>query len=85
MEECGTLVVSKNESQHRDLDYLLQMGNKGGVRGLRVISEDELYERKPYVVGSGALFSPTGAIVDSLGFLKSIADDAKELGAEYVM
>jgi (S)-2-hydroxyglutarate dehydrogenase len=82
-EECGTLVVARNDEEIETLETLLKMGNGVGVPGLRIIDKDELNYREPEVEAEKALFSPTGAIVDSSALVESIAGDAIKLGAEY--
>ncbi len=83
MEECGTLVIARNEDEERTLEKLLEMGNEVGVEGLRIIEKEELAKREPYVAGTKALFSPTGAIVDSGALVNKIAEEARALGASY--
>ena len=83
MEKCGSLVVALREKDKIGLKELKQMGQKAGVLDLKIISKKELNEKEPDVEGISALFSPNGAIVDSLGFLNSVAKDARHDGAEY--
>jgi len=83
MEECGTLVIARNEIEKTQLEYLRDLGNSVGVECLRIIERDELCEREPEVIADHALFSPHGTIVDSVGFLKSVADEVKSLGGIY--
>lgn len=85
MERCGTIVVSRNESELAVLGTLLEMGAAAGVEGLRIIGRDELLEREPSAVGDNALLSPNGAIVDSEAFVGAVADDARARGARYTM
>lgn len=85
IEECGTIVVAKNPSEEKVLKTLLGMGRDVGVRGLKIIDKGELKKHEPNVSGRKALLSPNGAIVDSMGFLESIASEAKKLGVRYKM
>ncbi len=85
MQECGTLVVSRNERELAVLNTLLEMGKAAGVEGLRIIGRDELSEREPSAVGDNALLSPNGAIVDSEAFVRAVAGDAQAKGARFVM
>ncbi len=85
MEECGTIVVSRNERELDVLNTLVKMGTAAGVEGLRIIDRDELVEREPSTVGTNALISPNGAIVDSEAFVRAVAEDARNQGVTFVM
>ncbi|MBN2288568.1 MAG: L-2-hydroxyglutarate oxidase [Candidatus Glassbacteria bacterium] len=83
MQECGTLVVARNEREEKALGLLLDLGVQAGVQGLRIIDRDELNSREPEVAGTRALLSPNGAVVDSNGFLEAVAAKARDLGAVF--
>ena len=83
MQECGTLVVARQESELPVLDKLLAMGRECGVPGLTIIGNSELKEREPLANGKAALFSPTGAVVDSPALLKAVVADAQAQGVRY--
>jgi L-2-hydroxyglutarate oxidase len=85
MEECGTLVVGRDQPELDVLNTLMEMGTAAGVEGLRIIGRDELAEREPSALGNCALLSPHGSIVDSEAFVRAVAAAAKELGAQFVM
>ncbi len=85
MNECGTLVVAQNKDEERVLYALYGMGLSVGVPELKMIEKDELLHREPGVVGSKALFSPTGAVVDSLKLLQTVSGEVKKLGGKYEM
>lgn len=85
MEECGTLVVAKNKNEESILEILLRNGSQVGVEGLRIIDGEELKAHEPNVIGFKALFSPYGAIVDSIAFVKAVAKEAVSHGVEFVM
>ncbi len=84
-EQCGTIVVARNQEEREVIDILLDMGNKAGVEGLRIIDRDELKAREPEVEASEALLSPTGSILDATGFLCAVANEAESRGAKFVM
>jgi len=85
VEEVGTLVISNSDEDDKILEQLMSRGKKIGVRGLKIINSEELKRREPEVVGRKALLSPSGAIVDSVGFLEAVVKDAKKHGAEFIM
>ena len=85
IEECGTLVVSRDSREEAALGLLLELGRQAGVEGPRIIGREELREREPAVTGEKALLSPNGAIVDSEDFTKAVAGEAAKLGAEFFL
>ncbi|MBI4387560.1 MAG: L-2-hydroxyglutarate oxidase [Candidatus Omnitrophica bacterium] len=83
MRECGTIVAAQNESDEKVLDQLLEMGRAVGVPKLQILSREELNEREPDAIGTKALLSPTGAVVDSRALLKRMAEEVMRLGGHY--
>ncbi len=83
MVECGTLVVARDAKDLEVLERLKEMGAQCGVPALALIGRDELSNKEPSVQGIAALSSPTGATVDSLSLLLSLAADAKAAGVKY--
>lgn len=81
--ECGTLVIARKPTEEGILQKLLQMGNECGVPGLRLIDRTGLKKREPLAKGIAALFSPSGATVDSLKLLQTVAGEAREKGVQY--
>ena len=62
---CGSLVVGFSDEDRATLEELLVRGEENGVRGLRLLSGDEVRRLEPNI-GEGvtaALHAPTGAIV----------------------
>ena len=82
-EQCGTLVIARNEEESSVLEKLLAIGTANGAGGLRIIGKKELEGKEPFVRGYKALYSPTGAIVDSRALVRKVAEEAESLGAEY--
>jgi len=80
-EQVGTYVVAVDEAQAPVLDELKRRGEQNGVPGIEVLSIDRVREREPNVRGVAAMYSPTGAIVDSQALTRALADDAVKLGA----
>lgn len=80
-EQVGTYVVATHEEELPVIEALRSRGMKNGVPGLEIISGDSMREREPNVRAQAALFSPTGAIVDSGKLTSSLAQDAERWGA----
>ena len=85
LEQCGTVVVSRNRREEQTLELLIGMGSQAGVEGLRIMDRDELAGREPAVSGEKALISPNGSIVDSEALVRAVAADARAKGAEYFL
>jgi len=83
MNECGTLVVARDQAELGVLERLLRMGQDCGVEGLRILDQKELKSREPGCSAIAALLSPSGATVDSLRLLEAVAEEARGLGVEY--
>jgi len=85
LDECGTLIVAKNRNERKNLEELLSRGEKVGVPRLRIIDKKELNYREPEVFGHSALYSPTGAIIDSRALIDSLVEETRLLGVDHYM
>jgi L-2-hydroxyglutarate oxidase len=83
LNECGKLVVAKDESELSTLDELLQRGQTNGVE-LHKITEAEAKEIEPRVLTfQHALWSPNTATANPVPVLEAFRKDATELGIEF--
>ncbi len=80
-EQVGTFVVATEAGKVATLHELKTRGGKNGVPGLEVLPIETVRKQEPNVKGLEALYSPTGAIVDSKGLTSAIAEEARERGA----
>jgi len=79
---CGKLVVTKDETELDALEELLRRGRLNKVE-LEEITEDEARSIEPRVrTHEKALFSPTTCSVNPLEVVKSLEQDAMELGVD---
>ncbi len=85
MEECGTLVTARNPKELATLEKLLEMAREVGVPGVTLITGDELCKREPDAVGVAALFSPSGATVDSPALMAALGEETVRLGCDFLM
>lgn len=85
MQQCGTLVVARNDLEDERLTRILNMGEKLGVPDLMRLEGDGIQYKEPACTrcARNALYSPTGAIVDSKALLASVIGDAKDAGARF--
>ncbi len=83
LNECGKLVVAKDESEIPILDELLKRGQASGVE-LHKITEAEAKKIEPRVLTCRhALWSPNTATADPVPVLEAFRKDASDLGIEF--
>jgi L-2-hydroxyglutarate oxidase LhgO len=63
-EICGKVIVATAESELSQLNELYRRGNANGLKGLRVLTQDEIREIEPYATGVGGIHVPSTGIVD---------------------
>ena len=81
----GSLVVCLNKEDLPKLNDLYQRGIDNGVKGLEVIDRDKLVSMEPNISDDavGALYAPTGAIVDPFVLTVGLAEVSNLNGIEY--
>jgi (S)-2-hydroxyglutarate dehydrogenase len=63
-EICGKIIVAAEPGEVPRLNELFQRGNENGLRGLRILSSEEIREIEPHASGLGAVHVPSAGIVD---------------------
>jgi L-2-hydroxyglutarate oxidase LhgO len=81
-EECGKLVVARDERELAPLAEIERRATANGVPGLRRLGADEITDIEPYARGIAALHSPQTAIADFPAVARSYADDVRAAGGE---
>jgi L-2-hydroxyglutarate oxidase LhgO len=74
-DECGKVVVARDERELARLGDIEARATANGVPGLRRLGGRELREIEPHVAGVAALHSPRTAIVDFAAVARSLAAD----------
>ena len=78
--QCGKLVVAKDQTELASMDELVKRGKANGIP-LKEISEEEAREIEPRVkTFERALFSPTTATVDPTEVVTAMVKDAQREG-----
>ena len=82
--ENGSIVAACGADEERMLAELLARGEKNGVEGLRLLSEEEAHATEPALADgvTGALFAPSGGIVCPYGLTIAAVGNAMDNGAE---
>jgi L-2-hydroxyglutarate oxidase len=82
LNECGKLVVAKDDSDLQGMQELMRRANVNGVE-LHEITEKEAREIEPHVRTFGkCLYSPTTASVDPGEVMQSFVTEARDIGVE---
>lgn len=83
----GSLVIGFDEDDREILIKLLERGKANGVRELRIIEGDELFDIEPNLSHNVicALFAPTGAIVCPYELTIAAVGNAMDNGAELML
>ena len=73
--QCGKLVVARNESELKGLDELYRRGQENSVK-LELITENQAKEIEPSIFTfEKALYSPTTSTIDPNEILRSVSQD----------
>ena len=85
MKQCGTLVIARTDIEEERLMCVWQMGKELGVPELSILEKRDIRRVEPVCTFSArrAIYSPTGAIVDSKALLQSVIKDAQYMGAKF--
>jgi len=81
-EQCGKVVVATTQGELPRLHELLERGYANGLRGIRLLSRDELKEIEPHVDGIAAIHVPEEGIVDYGQVCEKLAKLLVDQGAE---
>jgi L-2-hydroxyglutarate oxidase LhgO len=80
--KLGKMIVATTDEEIRELEALLDRGQRNGVEGLRILSKRDMRELEPNVDGVAALFSPSTGIIDSHALMKYFIAKAIEGGVQ---
>lgn len=82
--KIGKLIVAINDHEIKDLEFLFQNGINNGVCDLVIFSKDEIKKIEPNINAKGAIYSPSTGILDTHGFMKTLASEFKDRGGSIV-
>ncbi|XP_006899281.1 PREDICTED: l-2-hydroxyglutarate dehydrogenase, mitochondrial [Elephantulus edwardii] len=78
--QCGKLIVAVEQKEFPTLKDLYERGLQNGVRGLRLIQQEEIKKKEPYCRGLMAIDCPYTGIVDYRQVALSFAQDFQDAG-----
>lgn len=81
----GSLVLCFKESDLGKLAELKARGEENGVKGLEILTSEQVWEKEPNVAKgiAGALYAPMGGIVCPFGMNIALAENAATNGVEF--
>ncbi|TET40401.1 MAG: NAD(P)/FAD-dependent oxidoreductase [Dehalococcoidia bacterium] len=77
----GKIIVATDDAEVSELENLWHRGKNNGVKGLRMLSRQELRKLEPNVRGIAAIFSPSTGIIDSWTLMSYFMGKARDNGA----
>lgn len=80
----GSLVVAFDEEEKATLTTLKERGEKNGVKGLKILNKEELFDKEPNISKEAvsALYAPTGGIVCPYKLTIAAIGNAMDNGAK---
>jgi len=78
----GKLIVATSDEETRELQTLLERGQRNGAEGLSILSKREMKELEPNIEGVAAILSPSTGVIDSYGLMKYFIAKAKDWGVQ---
>lgn len=83
-EVCGKVVVAVSEEEVSRLKGLFERGLENGLRGLRMLSPEQLREIEPHAAGLAAIHVPEEGITDYARVSETLAEMIRAEGVEIV-
>lgn len=80
--KSGKLVIATQDSEKPLLKELLAKGEANGVKGLKIISQEEVLQREPNFKSKGALWVPSTGIMDTHSIMRKMESLAQRNGVD---
>ena len=80
--ECGKVIVARGREELERLDQLFERAVANGVRGVKLIGQEELRGIEPSCTGIKALHSPHTGIVNYRDMTERMGEEFKGMGGE---
>lgn len=84
--KTGSYVVAFSETEMKTLEELYHRGVANGVPQMKIMTRDEFLVREPLIHPSvsGALWTPTAAVIDPFGAVLATAENAVQNGVRFL-
>jgi len=83
-EVCGKVVVATSQEEIPRLHALFERGNANGLRGLRLLTPEQLREIEPHAAGLAAIHVPEEGITDYPRVCEVLVGEIRSRGGEVV-
>ncbi len=81
-ELCGKVIVATSEDELPTLDMLLERGTANGLKGLKMLTPEEIHEIEPHVNGIKGIRVPQTGIIDFTDVTLKYAEKIRKAGGE---
>ncbi|MCQ2453846.1 MAG: NAD(P)/FAD-dependent oxidoreductase [Clostridia bacterium] len=81
----GKLVVGFTEHDRENILKFKAIGEKNGVKGLRMIDREEMNRIDPNAGGEFAMYAPSSGILDPMQYTIALAENACRNGAQFLL
>ncbi len=83
----GALIVAVGAEEQAGLQPLLERGRENGVKGLEILTREQVLEMEPHLSPdvTGALSTPTAGVVDAFQGVLGAAENAATNGVEFIL
>ncbi|MDW7980631.1 MAG: L-2-hydroxyglutarate oxidase [Verrucomicrobiales bacterium] len=81
-EQCGKIVVARDEAELPRLEALFERGLANGLLGLQKLSRERIKELEPYAAGVAAVHVPQEGIVDYSAVALKLGELIQQAGGE---
>jgi L-2-hydroxyglutarate oxidase len=84
-DNCGKLIIAKNDDEIKSLKLLQERGKQNGINGIQLLDSAEAKKYEPYLECAKALFVPDTGIVDYGLMAKELINQAKIINSNSVV
>ena len=87
LDQTGALIVAVGPEEQAALHPLLERGTANGVKGLEILTREQVLEMEPHLNPdvTGALWTPSAAVVDPFQGVLGAAEHAAMNGVEFLL
>ena len=79
---CGKVIVATSEEEFPTLEMLYERGSENGLKGLKMLTKEEIHEIEPHVNGIKGIRVPQTGIIDFTEVSLKYAERIRKAGGE---
>ena len=81
-DECGKIVIAKNDFEIENLNNLYERGITNKLEGIKKINPSEIQSIEPYIKAKAGILVPEESIVNYEEVAKKILEDIRDMGGK---